>query len=236
MGLDSATFVDRGRTAMFRTELSRPLALAMADATLQPGDSLFDYGSGRGTDVMRLLELGVDAIGWDPAHAPNVPKRASDVVNLGYVVNVIEDENERAGVLEDAWKLTRRLLIVAARLDWDINEAQAIPCGDGVITARRTFQKFFSQDELRQWIESTLRVDASAAGPGVFYVFRTEQARELHLARAVRTIRARRPEPAPLISLEKNRELLQPLLAFLTEPGRAPHAKELEATAAIIDR
>ena len=36
---------------------------------------------------------------------------------------------------------------MAARLDWDINEGQAIPCGDGVITARRTFQKFFSQDE-----------------------------------------------------------------------------------------
>jgi DNA phosphorothioation-associated putative methyltransferase len=52
----------------------------------------------------------------------------------------------------------------------------------------------------------------------------------------VRTIRARRPEPAPLISLEKNRELLEPLLAFLTEHGRAPHAHELEATTAIIDR
>lgn len=236
MGLDSARFVDRGRTAMFRTELSRPLALAMADAALRPGDSLFDYGSGRGTDVMRLLELGVEAIGWDPAHAPHVSKRASDVVNLGYVVNVIEHENERAAVLQDAWRLAGRLLIVAARLDWDINEGQAIPCGDGVITARRTFQKFFDQDELRQWIESTLHVEADAAGPGIFYVFRTEKARELHLARAVRRVRAARTEPPPLVTLEKNRELLEPLLGFLSEHGRAPDANELAATPAIIDR
>lgn len=221
---------------MFRTELSRPLALALADAALLPGDSLFDYGSGRGTDVMRLVDLGIDAIGWDPAHAPNVSKRASDVVNLSYVVNVIEHENERAAVLQDAWRLTRRLLIVAARLDWDINEGQAVPCGDGVITARRTFQKFFDQDELRQWIESTLKVEADAAGPGIFYVFRTEEARELHLARAVRRVRAPRTEQPPLVTLEQNRELLEPLLAFLTEHGRAPDADELPAAVAIIDR
>src|SRR5688572_26715044 len=95
MERESPTLVDRGRTAMFRTELSRPLTLATEDGALRPGDSLFDYGSGRGTDVQRLLQMGVDAEGWDPAHAPTVPKRPSDVVNLGYVVNVIENEVER---------------------------------------------------------------------------------------------------------------------------------------------
>jgi DNA phosphorothioation-associated putative methyltransferase len=184
---------------------------------------------------VRLLELGVDAIGWDPVHAPNVSKRASDVVNLGYVVNVIENENERAAVLRDAWRLTRRLLVVAARLDWDIKEGQAMPCGDGVITARRTFQKFFDQDELRRWIESTLGVEADAAGPGIFYVFRTEEAREIHVARAIRRVRAPRTTVAP-IALQQNRELLEPLLAFLTDRGRAPDADELPTSAAVVER
>ena len=118
----------------------------------------------------------------------------------------------------------------------DINEGQAIPCGDGVITARRTFQKFFDQHELRQWIESTLQVEADAAGPGIFYVFRREEARELHLARAVRRVRVPRAEPAPFVTLEQNRELLEPLLKFLTEHGRAPDADELPAVAAVVNR
>ena len=236
MDVGSATLADRGRTAMFRTELSRPVALALADDALQPGDSLFDYGSGRGTDVSRLLERDIDAVGWDPVHAPGVPKRAADVVNLGYVINVIEDETERAAVLRDAWKLSTRLLIVAARLDWDMDESQAIPCGDGIITTRGTFQKFFNQDELRQWIESTLQVEADAAAPGVFYVFRAEQAREQFLARDVRRVRSRRAEPTPSVTLEQNRELLEPLLAFLIEYGRAPDGNELPAVVAIADR
>ena len=36
------------------------------------------------------------------------------MVNLGYVVNVIEDPSERAEALRLAWKLTRQVLVVAA--------------------------------------------------------------------------------------------------------------------------
>lgn len=228
--------VDRGRTAMYRTELSRPLALALSDGAIQPSDTLFDYGCGRGSDIARLRELDIDATGWDPVHSPETPKASATVVNLGYVVNVIEDQREREAALVDAWRLASRLLIVSARLDWDINSAQALPCGDGLITSRGTFQKFFTQDELREWIQATLGVDADAAGPGVFYVFRTPEARELHLARAVRRIHAPRFALAPTAALEKNRELFEPLLAFLSTRGRAPVEGELAEAAAIVNR
>ena len=76
---------------MARTSLSRPVALALEDAVIRSGDSVFDYGCGRGGDVDRLNTLGFRTSGWDPTHAPDAPRREADVVNLGYVVNVIEE-------------------------------------------------------------------------------------------------------------------------------------------------
>jgi DNA phosphorothioation-associated putative methyltransferase len=233
LGVD---LVDRGRTAMHRTELSRPLSLALSDAVIDSTDTVFDYGCGRGSDISRLRELGFDATGWDPVHAPANPKRPASVVNLGYVVNVIESSTEREAALVDAWQLASRLLVVSARLDWDVNSTQAIPCGDGLITSRGTFQKFFSQDELRDWIQATLQVDADAAAPGVFYVFRTPEARELHLARSVRRFRDSRPSITQTLTLEKNRELFEPLLTFLASRGRPPVGGELPEAPAIIER
>ena len=107
--------VDRGRTAMYRSELSRPLALAFSDGAIQPSDTLFDFGCGRGSDIARLRELDINATGWDPVHSPETPKTPAGVVNLGYVVNVIEDQREREAALIDAWRLASRLLIVSAR-------------------------------------------------------------------------------------------------------------------------
>src|SRR5690349_1140737 len=115
-GQERAELVDRGRTAMHRTELSRPVSLALADGVLEPTDSVFDYGCGRGADVVRLRELGINASGWDPVHSATNPKLSANVVNLGYVVNVIESASEREAALLEAWKLASRVLIVAARL------------------------------------------------------------------------------------------------------------------------
>ena len=41
-------FTNSARTAMSRTALSRPMALALDDDLLSPGTSVFDYGCGRG--------------------------------------------------------------------------------------------------------------------------------------------------------------------------------------------
>ena len=43
---------------------------------------------------------------------------------------------------------------------------------DGLLTSRGTFQKFFDQQELRNWIDQMLSVMSVPAAPGVFYVFR----------------------------------------------------------------
>jgi DNA phosphorothioation-associated putative methyltransferase len=155
-------------------------------------------------------------------------------VNLGYVVNVIEDPQERADVLRNAWELAQRLLVVSARLVAEAKPAQGTSTfEDGYITRLGTFQKLYQQHELRAWIEQTLGREVVPAGPGVFYAFRDPQLQQSFLA-----ARYRRPLAAPRVRrndalYEKHKELLQPLLEFLGARGRLPGPSELPNAAAI---
>ena len=78
--------------------------------------TIFDYGCGKGDDVRILRHNGINASGWDPHFAPDVPRRPADVVNLGFVINVIEDAHERVEALRGAYTLASRVLCVAAML------------------------------------------------------------------------------------------------------------------------
>jgi len=62
-----------------------------------------------------LSDQGIICNGWDPVYRPDTQKCPADVVNLGFVLNVVEDLDERTEALKQAWQLARRLLIVAAR-------------------------------------------------------------------------------------------------------------------------
>ena len=107
------------KTAIQRWSLSRPVSLALDDGLLSTETTFFDYGCGRGGDLLRLHKMGVPVAGWDPAFFPDEARTPADVVNLGYVVNVIEDPEERAVALYAAWELAQRLLVVSARLEWE---------------------------------------------------------------------------------------------------------------------
>src|SRR4051812_7015915 len=93
------TVIHRHKTAIKRGDFSRPVKCLLRDGLLAPGVSFFDYGCGRGEDLELLAGDGVHCAGWDPAHRPDAPRREADVVNLGYVINVIEDPAERAATL-----------------------------------------------------------------------------------------------------------------------------------------
>jgi DNA phosphorothioation-associated putative methyltransferase len=218
--------VERHRSALSRGELSRPLRLAISDGLLSTDRTLMDYGCGRGDDVARLRDAGWECTGWDPAHAPDGERRRSSVVNLGYVVNVIEDVDERREVLRSAWALADELLVVSARLIDERPSRSTVALGDGIITRIGTFQKFFEQQELRAWIDQSLGCQSVAGAPGVFYVFRSADARTDFIAH-----RFRRREPLPSLRMadrlvERHRDLLDALAAFLLERGRLPEANE----------
>lgn len=230
--MDSTPTIPRHQTAIVRPHLSKPIALAVSDGILPPTSTLFDYGCGRGGDVARLRALGYTAHGWDPGHHPTATRHPADVVNLGYVINVIEHPEERAEALAAAWGLTQQVLIVAARPDWEARTVTGRRHGDGIITKRGTFQKFYSQDELRTWINRQLRVDCIAAAPGVFYAFRDDARAQTFLASRVRhrPVLVRRPRVRQAL-FDAHREDMDALAAFIIGRGRLPEPAELPATA-----
>ena len=228
--------ISRHKTAISRTELSRPIKLALTDGVLRPGQSFFDYGCGLGDDQRLLSAVGYSTAGWDPVHRPDSDIVPANVVNLGFVVNVIENPAERADVLSRAWALAQDVFIVSARMTMDsqcLGETREF--ADGLLTSRGTFQKFFEQAELRAWIDQVLSVNSVAAAPGVFYVFRDDQARAAFLASRFRR-RIATPRLARSAELFNAHEaLLQPLMTFVSERGRIPADDELPNLAEIQD-
>ena len=226
--------IARHRTAMTRSFLSRPLQQAHADGLLDGDVTVFDYGCGRGDDVRTLTKMGFDATGWDPAHQPDATKRPADIVNLGYVVNVIEDPSERAETLDAAWRLTGSVLIVSARLDWDPASQTGEPFRDGRLTSNGTFQKFYAPEELRDWITNVIGQRPITAAPGIYYLFRDDKTAQSLLARQSRQSTPARTGLAELI-YQQNENLLQPLEAWVAHHRRLPSPTDLDQPATLIE-
>ncbi|PEG34370.1 ribosomal methyltransferase [Mycolicibacterium agri] len=173
----------RQRTAIGRGDLSMPLRQSLRDGLIRTGTSVLDYGCGRGQDVDRLRRMGFEVVGWDPFYAPDAQLRVSDVVLLNYVLNVIEDANERRRTLEAAWALTSRVLVVSSRLKWELNSINGVESGDGLVTSRNTFQHLYSPSDLRQFVEAVTGTRCVSPAPGVVYAFRCDDDRFAYLAR-----------------------------------------------------
>ena len=225
--------IDRSKTAMARTFLSRPMQQALDDGLLSDR-TVFDYGCGRGDDIRNLSALGIECSGWDPAHSPEVVTRPADVVNLGFVVNVIEDQGERRQALLNAWALARNLLVVSGRLTWENDLTDAKRFADGVITAGGTFQKFYTHEELKAWVETHVDGYVRTAAPGILYVFRARSSEQQLLARQTRSGYNRRRAIAEILS-DRHAEPLKPLRDFVERERRLPHPTEIPSSAEIVE-
>ncbi|GEK14719.1 hypothetical protein AFI02nite_27550 [Aliivibrio fischeri] len=177
------TNIDRHKTAIVRHELSAPMKTLVKHGYLKGNYSIFDYGCGRGDDLRELEAHGLDALGWDPNFQPDNDKITSDIVNLGFVLNVIEDQDERLDALLGAWELAEKLLVVSVMLANDNYIAQFTPYKDGVITSRNTFQKYYAQSEIKGYIERSLQDDVITIAPGIFYIFKDKLEEQQYLQR-----------------------------------------------------
>ena len=237
-GIDSETEVQRHRTAMVRYGFSTPIQSLMRFGFLDGNYSFFDYGCGRGDDLRGLIENDIQASGWDPHYAKDQPKIESDLVNLGFVLNVIEDYQERVDAIQGAYSLARGLLVISVMLENNnVNSGKTFR--DGVLTSRDTFQKYFTPQELREFVESNLQEEAIAVAPGVFFVFKDKVLQQRYLLNRSRSSSAlnraglklaprRTPEERDEAKYIEYKDLLEPLWEEWLALGREPIATEVQ--------
>jgi DNA phosphorothioation-associated putative methyltransferase len=213
---------------MRRTDLSIPAQHLMNMGIFKPAWSYFDYGCGRGDDVAAFKNQGLRARGWDPVHSPKTRKVSSDIVGCHYVINVIDRPEERRDVVRAAWELSTRVLLVSARLEYEQDESHAVPKGDGWITSKGTFQKFYSHEELGDFLTSTLDNPFDAVAPGIYASFREASLRQEWKALRLRTPSTPRLSGKSMRQLQENRDVLEPMIQFVLDRGRLPQGDELE--------
>jgi DNA phosphorothioation-associated putative methyltransferase len=230
--------IERHLTAIDRDKLSAPMQALARHNYLDGGHTVFDYGCGKGDDARELEAHGLDVIFWDPVYHPNGRKEAAEIVNLGYVINIIEDRGERDRVLQDAFEHTNKVLAVSAMLAGEATVGQFARYKDGVLTKRNTFQKYYTQSELRSYIEGTLNANAIAVSPGIFFVFKNDLEEQTFLSERQHirrdwtqlTQRERNTSTAFAMRtlLERHRELLDDFWQTCLDFGRIPANTEFE--------
>lgn len=232
--------IDRDRTALRRSSLSSPVQHLMRLGFLDGRHSVFDFGCGRGDDVRLLNELNVSADGWDPVYRPETECRPADIVNLGFVLNVIEDASERRNTLLRAFGLARKVLAVSVMLGYQRKREQFERYEDGVLTQRNTFQKYYTQDEFRAYLEATLNAQAIPVAPGICMVFRDPVQEQLfllarHQVRRVWRVMQRPPSSEAVATLiDRHREQIDAYWLKALELGRAPAPEECPQAQALL--
>lgn len=224
---------------MSRSQLSGPMQILARHGFLEGDRSVLDYGCGRGDDVSVLTAAGIDAAGWDPHYSPDAPLNPADVVNLGFVLNVIEEPPERDRALRAAFGLARHVLAVAVMTVGRADVSGLRAYRDGFLTARNTFQKYFSQGEAQELITQVTGEEAIPVAPGVFLAFRDKLEEQRFLDRRSRRHHdishllaiappAASPRPARDVEItDERRELLGIVWRHALERGRIPHVQEI---------
>ena len=233
--------IARHRTAIKRYDLSKPVKLLLERGLFRKNETFFDYGCGHGMDVEALQNLGYQASGWDPAFRPNVSKIPAAVVNLGYVLNVIEDPEERLAALRNAYALATRLLLVSTMVAGQENAAHTTRYRDGYLTKSKTFQKFYAPGELESVIEEMLNVEVTTLALGICAVFRDRHEAELfeanrnrrridwtEVSSQLRFTTATRRNRAKIDRYGLNKALFDAFWQTMLDLGRVPEAGEFD--------
>ena len=116
--------------------------------------------------------------------------------------------------------------------------SQFTPYKDGIITSRNTFQKYYSQGEIRYYIESSLDETAIAVSQGIFLIFKDKLEEQLFLSQRQHIKRdwtqktqrqlVLRPKAIKKDVIDKHIELFTDYWETTLELGRIPANSEFE--------
>lgn len=235
--------LDRHKTAIKRYKLSAPMTLLNKYGYLNRDYTLFDFGCGQGDDLAILDKMNVKSAGWDPHYRPQSQKEPADIVNLGFVLNVIESRTERKKTLKEAFSLAQKFLCVSVMLEHQYSGGERYK--DGYLTSRNTFQKYFTQAEFREYLTDTLDVSPVSIGRGIFLVFKDEAEEQTYLEKRYRStyrqlthaprLERLSREEKDRIFYEENQDILDPFQESWYELGRPPLMEEFSESAKLIE-
>jgi DNA phosphorothioation-associated putative methyltransferase len=141
---------------------------------------------------------------------------------------------ERDTALREARSLAGCLLIVGTQVKEAGRGRLQLPFGKGVLTGLGTFQKFYTQGELKAYPEAELSAEAIPASLGIFYVFKDETLQQQYLANRYRRRAATPRKRISELRFEEHRDLLEPFMAAIAELGRLPEDEEFALAAELI--
>ena len=229
---NNALEVFRHRTALKRKKLSSCMG-ALVDSSLVTNKSkIFDYGCGRGDDVSILAQNNFENVsGWDPYFAKDnaIPKK-SEFVSLSFVLNVIEDADERHSVLKKAFKLASKALVFSVMLEHQNTLQFAYPFNDGYLTSINTFQKYYSAPEIEALVKEQLNETPIKLGPGIYIVFKDKSLEQEYLFKRqlgllVETKTAVKDDAGDRFAEALVAKMVKAILTF----GRVPKLTELKS-------
>ena len=144
--------IKRGNTAISRQKMSRPMK-KMYESGKFDKKRVLDFGCGKGFDVEYLKNVGkIDIIGYEPYASDKYlqyPTGKFDIVTNNYVLNVIENVEERKNLVEEMKKLGD-LVVITVRADKKSIKSTWIPYNDGYMTPKNTFQKIYDEKSLKE--------------------------------------------------------------------------------------
>ena len=144
--------IKRGNTAISRQKMSRPMK-KMYESKMFDKKRVLDFGCGKGFDVEYLKNEGkIDITGYEPYACDKYlqyPTGKFDIVTNNYVLNVIENVEERKNLVEEMKKLAD-LVVITVRCDKKSIKSTWIPYNDGYMTPKNTFQKIYDEKSLKE--------------------------------------------------------------------------------------
>jgi len=149
-------------TAMTRKQPSTPALIAVNDNLID--GPIFDWGCGRGRDILFFREQGYEAEGWDPAHKIDTPPESYPEghfrwVQNAYVLNTITDSAVREDIIRKIFYFLPQggHLYIAVRSTTEIKQHARSrkwrSFHDGWLTGSGSFQKGFSPPELIELLQ-----------------------------------------------------------------------------------
>lgn len=100
--------LNANKTAIKRNQLSLPVKWLIKQRIINKGQSILDYGCGRGDDIRHLNRLGFKVFGYDPYWQNNhsILNQKYDVILNTYVLNVVGRE-QRKNIINQIKDLTK---------------------------------------------------------------------------------------------------------------------------------